>query len=215
LQSTLAPTSSSTHGFPWNWAWGRQRRTVHAGQRAQHHLGRGHGRAGVARGHKAGRLALAHQLQPHAHGAVFLGPHRVRRLLLHADAFRGMVDDDGQIFVFEMFVQKVAQLRLRPNQVDPHRQSAAGENRPANLRLWSFVGTYGVKRDVDEHGRSWLLGCFLDVQNGAALVRAALGAGAMGQLLLVAVGALGDSHGGQKVVERRVRCGASSGASSD
>ena len=64
-----------------------------------------------------------------------------------------MVDHDGQIFVFQVFVQKVAQLRLRPNQMDPHRQSAAGENRPANLRLWSFVGTYGVKRNVDEHIR--------------------------------------------------------------
>ena len=75
----------------------------------------------------------------------------MRRLLLHADAFRGMVDHDGQVFVVEVFVQKVAQLRLRPNQMDPHRQSAAGEDRPPNLRLGSFVGTYGVKSNVDEH----------------------------------------------------------------
>jgi hypothetical protein len=84
----------------------------------------------------------------------------VRRLLFHADAFRGMVDDDGQIFVFQVFVQKVAQLRLRPNQVDPHGQSLAGEDGPANLRLGSFVGAYGVKRNIDEHGRgeaTWLL----------------------------------------------------------
>ena len=58
----------------------------------------------------------------------------------------------------------------RPNQVDPHRQSPAGEDRSLDLRLWSFVGTYGVKRDVDEHGASVLLGGFLDVQHGAALV---------------------------------------------
>ena len=72
-----------------------------------------------------------------------------------------MVDDDGQVFVFKMLVEQVAQLRLRPNQVDPHGQSAAGEDGPANLRLGSFVGTYGVKRDVDEHGLdvnlTWLL----------------------------------------------------------
>ena len=68
LQSTLAPTSSSTHGLPEALGMGvasAGRSTP--GQRAQHHLGRGHGRAGVARGHKARRLALAHQLQPHAH----------------------------------------------------------------------------------------------------------------------------------------------------
>ena len=47
---------------------------------------------------------------------------------------------------------------------------------------------------------SILLGFFLDIQNGAALVLSALGAGAMGQLLLVAVGALGEPDGGQKVV---------------
>ena len=156
---------------------------------------------------KPAASALAHQLEPHAHGAVLLGADRVRRLLLHADAFRGMVDDDGQVFVFQVFVQKIAQLRLRPNQVDPHGQSLAGEDRPANLRLGSFVGAYGVKRNIDEHGRGNLLGCFLDVQHGAALVLAALGAGAMGQLLLVAGGALGDAHGGQKVV-RAAKCGA-------
>jgi hypothetical protein len=47
---------------------------------------------------------------------------------------------------------------------------------------------------------------FLDVDHGAALVLAALGAGAMGQLLLVAVGALRDADGGQKVV-RAAKCG--------
>jgi hypothetical protein len=45
-----------------------------------------------------------------------------------------------------------------------------------------------------------LLGCFLYVQHGAALVRSALGAGAMGQLLLVAVGALRQPHCGKKIV---------------
>jgi hypothetical protein len=73
--------------------------------------------------------------------------------------------------------------------VDPDRQLPAGEDRPANLRLRSFVGAYGVKRNVDEHGLWRLLGGFLDIEDGAALVLAALGAGAMGQFLLVAGGA--------------------------
>jgi hypothetical protein len=62
-----------------------------------------------------------------------------------------MVDDDGKIFVFKVLVQKVAQLRLRPNQMDPHWQSLASEDRSPDLRLWCFVGAYGVKRNVDEH----------------------------------------------------------------
>jgi hypothetical protein len=50
-----------------------------------------------------------------------------------------------------MFVQQIAQFRLRPNQVDPHRQTLAGLDGPPNLRLRSFIGTYGVKSDVYEH----------------------------------------------------------------
>jgi hypothetical protein len=74
--------------------------------------------------------------------------------------------------------------------VDPHGQSLAGEDGPANLRLGSFVGAYGVKRNIDEHGRGKLLLCFLDNDHGTALVLAALGTGAMGQLLFVAGRAL-------------------------
>jgi len=53
-----------------------------------------------------------------------------------------------------------------------------------------------------------LLGGFLDVQNGAALVCAALGASAVGQLLFVAVGALRDARGRQKVVGAAIGCAA-------
>ena len=49
------------------------------------------------------------------------------------------MNDDGQLFVLKVLVQQIAQLRLRPNQMDPDRQRLAGENRPANLRLWCFV----------------------------------------------------------------------------
>jgi hypothetical protein len=84
--------------------------------------------------------------------------------------------------------------------VDPYRQSAASKNGSPDLWFGSFVGTYGVENNVNEHVWLRLLDGFLDVQHGAALVGSALGAGAMGQLLLVAVGALGDADGGQKVV---------------
>jgi hypothetical protein len=107
-----------------------QRRTVDAGHCAEHHFGGGHGRAGVAGGYKAGGLALAHQLEADAHGAVLLGADGVRRLLIHANAFGGMVDDDGQVFVFEVLVEQVAELGLRPDQVDAHGQSCGRRGWP-------------------------------------------------------------------------------------
>ena len=74
--------------------------------------------------------------------------------LIHADAFGGVVDHDGQVFVLEVLVEEIAQLRLRPDEMDTNRQSPAGEDGPPDLRFWSFVGTDGVERDVDEHGGS-------------------------------------------------------------
>jgi len=46
--------------------------------------------------------------------------------------------------------------------MDPHRQSPASEDRSPYLRLRCFIGAYGVKRNVDEHGLS-LLGSFFYV----------------------------------------------------
>ena len=97
------------------------------------------------------------------------------------------MDDDGQILVVQMFVQQVAQLRLRPHKVYTHRQSAAGEYRPAYLRFGSLVGAYCVKRNVDEHillpynaARHRLLGFFLDVDDRTSLVGATFGTGPVG-----------------------------------
>jgi hypothetical protein len=50
-----------------------------------------------------------------------------------------------------------------------------------------------------------LLGCFLDVQNGTALVCAAFGAGTMRELLLMAVGAFGNADSSEKVVRTAKR----------
>ena len=45
-----------------------------------------------------------------------------------------------------------------------------------------------------------MLVCFFGHENVAALIRAALAAGTMGKLALVAVGALGEAGGGKEVV---------------
>src|SRR5208282_6846088 len=89
--------------------------------------------------------------------------------------------------------------RFGPDQMHANRQRASGQDGSANLRLWSLVGTHCVEHDVGKHLDGELLGFFY-VQHGTALVRSALGAGAMGQLLFVAVGALRDPDRSEKVV---------------
>ena len=83
--------------------------------------------------------------------------------------------------------------------MDPYGKLTAGENGSANLRLGSLIGTNCVERDVGKH-LDWELLGFFYVQHGTALVRSALGAGAMGQLLFVAVGAFRETHSGQEIV---------------
>jgi hypothetical protein len=122
-----------------------------------------------------------------------------------------VVDDDGQVFVFvfEMLIEQVAELRLGPDQMDSHGESAAGKDGSPDLRLGSLIGTNGVKRDVGKHRGCDLL-LFLHIEHGAALVLAALGAGLMGQLFFVAIGALRESGSGKKVV-RTAKGGAARG----
>jgi hypothetical protein len=114
-----------------------------------------------------------------------------------------MVDDDGQVFIFKMLIEEVAEFRLRTNQMDPYGKSAASEDGSLDLGLGSLVGTNGVKRDVGEH-RGWNLLLFLDFEHRTALVRSALGAGAVGQLLFMAVGALRQPDRRKKVVSTAI-----------
>jgi hypothetical protein len=114
-----------------------------------------------------------------------------------------MMDDDGQVFIFKMLIEQVAELRLGTDQMDPHWKSAASEDSPLDLRLGSLIGANGVKRDVSEH-RGWNLLLFLDFEHSAAFVCPTLGAGAMGQLLFVAVGTLREPGSGKKVVSTAV-----------
>ncbi len=114
-------------------------------------FGSGHGRAGVAGGDKAGALALAHQLEADAHRAVLLAADGVGCLLVHPNALGGVVDDDGQVLVFEVLVEQVAEFGFRPDEMNANRQGPAGQDRPPDLGFRRFVGAYGVERDVDEH----------------------------------------------------------------
>jgi hypothetical protein len=86
----------------------------------------------------------------------------------------------------------------------------ASQDGPANLWFGGFVGTHCVNDDVYRHSAQHRsvqvddselsLDSFFGCQDGSALVLAALAAGAVGQLALVAVGALGEAGGGEEVV---------------
>ncbi len=72
-------------------------------------------------------------------------------LFVHRDALRSVVDDDGEVFIFKVLIEEVAELGLGTDQMDPHGKSATGEDGSLDLRLGSLVGTNCVKRDVGEH----------------------------------------------------------------
>jgi hypothetical protein len=78
----------------------------------------------------------------------------MHRLLVHADTFRGVDDGDGQIFVFEMLVEQIADFGLRADQVDSNGEHTARKNCPTNLRFGGLVTAECVQRYVDEHGGS-------------------------------------------------------------
>ena len=58
---------------------------------------------------------------------------------------------------------------------------------------------------LPQPSRALLLGCFLDVQDQPLLVDPALGASAVGQFLLVTVGALRQALGRQEVMGATIR----------
>src|SRR5207248_8419526 len=74
----------------------RQRRSIHARQSSEHHLGRGHRGAGVAGSNESSGASFANEPQPHTHGRISLAAYSGRSLLAHADHFRRMDDIDRQ-----------------------------------------------------------------------------------------------------------------------
>ncbi len=74
---------------------GRQCRTIHAWDRAEHDLGRCHGGAGVAGRNESVSPAFAYHAQAHAHGVVTLGADCLH-LVVHGDVFAGVDDFDGE-----------------------------------------------------------------------------------------------------------------------
>jgi hypothetical protein len=122
----------------------------------------------------------------------------VSGLLIHADTLAGVDDVDRQTLTVERVREPAAENVLGSYQMHSYRELAAGENRSTQFGLRRLVRAHGIESDVSQH-RPRLAG-FLDFNNVTALVDAALGACTVGQLALVAVGALGETDRGQRIV---------------
>ncbi len=181
---------------------------VDAGQHAENHLGGGHGGAGVAGGEEAGGAAFADHLEADAHGGVALGADGLGGLVVHGDPLGGGNDEDRQALAAEVLAQDGTEDIFGAGKVDADVILTRSEDGPANLGFGGLVGAHSVYNDIDRHQqgtwsvriRGMMLACFLDREDLAALVGAALAADAMGQLALMAVGALGEAGGGEEVV---------------
>src|SRR5215472_181706 len=96
--------------------------------------------------------------------------------------------------------QFLAKLFFRPYQEHLHARIVAYRKQGSfNFRSRGPIRPHGIDSDNSFHGPLRLLR-FFDFQNFAAFVIAALGTGAMRELALVAVGALGNRGGGQIVM---------------
>ena len=114
MLSTLAPTSSRLATVPIAVGkYGRERGPIHAGNRSQHHLRRGHGRASVAGGDETRGAPVAYQANADAHRRIALGANGLHRFVLHADDFAGMHDIDGESGCGGMTCQLGPQSRFR------------------------------------------------------------------------------------------------------
>ena len=176
----------------------RQRRTVHARQRAQHHFGRGHGRARVARSHKARGAPFAHQPQSDADRRIALGANRLH-LVVHGDDFAGVNHVNRQTPRAGITRQLGPQLRFRPHQQHADAVMARRLQCAFNLRLRRLVGPHRIECDYARHGGRRELGLLFDLDHFAALVGSALRAGAVRHLPLMAVRTLR-----QRVLRKRV-----------
>ncbi len=112
----------------------RQRGTIDAGNSTQHHFGRGHGGARVARGDESGSLTVAHQPQAHTQRGIALGAHRLHSFVVHGDDFAGVSYFNGQAGRDGITPQFGPDGVRRADQKDRYAMMPGGLNRAFNLR---------------------------------------------------------------------------------
>jgi len=79
-------------------------------------LGRGHGCAGIARGHKADGELVSHQAKANVHAGVFLGAHRLHGLFMHANDLSSVDHIHGQTLCRGMAGKLLAKPVFRSHQ---------------------------------------------------------------------------------------------------
>jgi hypothetical protein len=113
--------------------------------------------------------------------------------------FAGVDDFDRQPHGRGVPVEFRLDFGLWADQQHAHIVLTRRQNGALDLRLGRAIRTHRIQRDHARHGGYELAG-FFDVENFAAFIVTALGAGAVRHLLLVAVGALGKGMAFQSVV---------------
>jgi hypothetical protein len=165
-----------------------QRGTIHSGQRAQDHLGRGHGCAGVSGGDESGRFAFANQANAHVHGRLLLGADRLRGLVFHGDDFVSVNDFDGKLR------DPAVATQFRPDGLlticSARSELTGGLNRPLDSGRGSDRTRCIQRTMLGMEALAEQLAGFFHFHYFAAFVVTALGAGAVRHFLLVAVRAL-------------------------
>ena len=177
---------------------GCERGTIDAGQSAEDDFGGSHGGAGVAGGDETIGEAIAHQAQTDADGGIALAADGVD-FVVHGDDFAGVNDFDGKARGAGVAGEIGAQTICGTDEQDAHAVVARRLQGAFDFGLRRLVGPHRIQSDYARHeGRK--LGLLFDLKNFAALVVAALGAGAVRQFLLVAVGTLGEREPGERVM---------------
>ena len=150
VESTLAPTSITTTGLPFNGRKsGGEGGTVDAADHTQDHLRGGHAGAGVAGRNHALRGAFALQPAGHADGGVLLGSESFGSRIVHGDDFAGMMNADGQIGGGGVFAELALQNILLADQHHSYVGGGCGPDRAFDFRLGGVIAAHGVNGDSE------------------------------------------------------------------
>jgi hypothetical protein len=136
-------------------------------------------------------VSIADETKTDADGRIALGTHSLRGLVVHGDDFAGVNDFDGKAarsrIAFEISLETV----LWTDEKYANAEVTCGLKGAFDFRLGRPIRTHRVQGYGAGH-RGKSLSFLFDSDDFAALVVAALGAGAMRHFLLVAIRALGE-----------------------
>src|ERR1017187_507613 len=171
--------------------------TLHAGDHTLNYFGGGHDGAGIARGHEALCDAVANQARGDAEGAIAFGAEGFAGAVLHGDTLTGVHNLNGECAVTILHLELPADHILLAHQDDFDSQIPGGANRPFDFSFGGVVTAHCIHRNGQHVVPKLLL---FDFDNFAAFILPAVGADAVGQLGFVAVGALGQAGGFERIV---------------